>query len=78
MTTSGDALSALSATELAVLVRTRKISPVDIVDDLLARLDVANPVLNAFVVLDRDGARRAARAFLEAQTFHARPPALNA
>jgi aspartyl-tRNA(Asn)/glutamyl-tRNA(Gln) amidotransferase subunit A len=61
-TASGGGLSALSACALAELVRTRKVSPVDIIDDLLVRLDVVEPTLNAFVALDRDGARSAARA----------------
>lgn len=61
-TMSGGGLSALSACALAELVRTRKVSPLDIVDDLLNRLDVIEPMLNAFVVLDRDGAKSAARA----------------
>src|SRR5258708_22549603 len=60
-TMSGGGLESFSAHALAELVRTRKVSPVDIVDDLLARLDVVEPKLNAFVVLDRDGAKRAAR-----------------
>ena len=63
MTTApGGSLEQLSACALAELVRTRKASPVDIVDDLLARIEVVEPELNAFVVLDRDGARSAARA----------------
>jgi aspartyl-tRNA(Asn)/glutamyl-tRNA(Gln) amidotransferase subunit A len=62
MTTSGGGLESLSACALAELVRTRKVSSVDIVDDLLARLDGVEPTLNAFVVLDRAGARSAARA----------------
>jgi hypothetical protein len=38
------------------------VSAVDIADDLLARLDVVEPTLNAFVVLDREAASSAARA----------------
>ena len=60
-TTSGGGLESFSAHALAELVRTRKVSPVDIIDDLLVRLDEIEPKLNAFVVLDRDGARSAAR-----------------
>ncbi len=61
MTTASSGLASLPAHALVELVRTRKVSPVDIVDDLLARLDVLEPRLNAFVTLDRDGAGRAAR-----------------
>ena len=47
MTTTSGGLSALSACALAELVRTRKVSPVDIINDLLARLDMVEPELNA-------------------------------
>jgi aspartyl-tRNA(Asn)/glutamyl-tRNA(Gln) amidotransferase subunit A len=60
--TSGGGLAALSTCTLAELVRTRRVSPVDIIDDLFARLDFVEPKLNAFVVLDREGAKSAARA----------------
>jgi aspartyl-tRNA(Asn)/glutamyl-tRNA(Gln) amidotransferase subunit A len=59
---SGSDLASLSACALAELVRQRRVSPVDIVDDLLAHLDVVEPTLNALVVLDREGAKSAARA----------------
>ena len=39
----------LPATEIAALVRTRKASAVDVAKDALARLDAANPALNAVV-----------------------------
>jgi aspartyl-tRNA(Asn)/glutamyl-tRNA(Gln) amidotransferase subunit A len=61
MTTSGG-FESFSAHALAALVRTHKVSPVEIIDDLLVRLEVIEPALNAFVVLDRDGAKSAARA----------------
>src|SRR3954471_16982141 len=61
MTTRSGGLESFSAHALAELVRTRKVSPVDIIDDLLARLDEIQPKLNAVVVLDRDGARSTAR-----------------
>src|SRR5919108_6130764 len=52
----------LSVTEQATLIRRRKISPVEIVDALLARIDKVNPRLNAFVLINADQARREARA----------------
>ena len=55
-----------SATELARLVRTRQVSAVELVDAHLARIEALNPALNAYVGLDADGARAAART-LEAQ-----------
>lgn len=49
-----------SATELARLVRTRQISPVELIDAYLARIEALNPALNAYVGLDADRARAAA------------------
>src|SRR5450432_3609318 len=46
---------------MAALVRLRKISPVELVEAHLARIEGLNPKLNAFVYVDADGARRAAR-----------------
>jgi Asp-tRNA(Asn)/Glu-tRNA(Gln) amidotransferase A subunit family amidase len=61
-TTDTGRLSSLSAHELADLVRSRRASPVEIVEDLLARIATLEP-----------GSMRAARAFLEAQPFAALP-----
>jgi aspartyl-tRNA(Asn)/glutamyl-tRNA(Gln) amidotransferase subunit A len=57
-----DDLCWLSATELAALIRTRKVSPVEVVDAVLARIEKVNPRLNAYVTLTADEARRRARA----------------
>jgi Asp-tRNA(Asn)/Glu-tRNA(Gln) amidotransferase A subunit family amidase len=43
------------------MVRRREISPVEIVDAILARIDRVNPRLNAYCTLVADQARRAAR-----------------
>jgi Asp-tRNA(Asn)/Glu-tRNA(Gln) amidotransferase A subunit family amidase len=51
-----------SLVEMAALVRLRKISPVELVEAHLARIEGLNPKLNAFVYVDAGGARRAARA----------------
>src|SRR5204863_53408 len=51
----------LSATEQAALIRSRKLSPLELVDTLLARIDKLNPRLNAFVLINADHARREAR-----------------
>lgn len=50
-----------SATELAVLIRKRKLSPVEIVKSLLERIDKLNPSLNAFTTVDYEGALQAAK-----------------
>jgi hypothetical protein len=55
-------LNRLDATELASRIAQRKVSPVEVVDAALARLEATQPALNAFVAIDADGARRAARA----------------
>src|SRR5437867_3568218 len=52
----------LSATELATLIRTKKVSPVEVVDAVLARIEKINPTINAYVTLTADAARREAKA----------------
>lgn len=49
------------ATELAARIRRRDLSPVDVVDAVLDRIDEVNPRINAFVTLLDDEAREAAR-----------------
>ncbi|NMH95742.1 amidase [Pseudonocardia acidicola] len=56
-----DDLAYASATDLAAAVRTREISPVEIVGYFLERIEQRNPSLNAFVFLAADDAREAAR-----------------
>ena len=57
-----DDLCWLPATELAALIRRRKVSPVEVVNAVLDRIERLNPHLNAFVTLTADQARRDARA----------------
>src|SRR5712691_7498145 len=52
----------LSATEMAEQVRLKKLSPVELLDAHLARIEALNPKLNAFVQLDTERARRQAQA----------------
>ena len=54
-----DELSWLPATTLAGMIRRKKVSPVEVVNAILARIEALNPVLNAFVTLTGDQARRA-------------------
>src|SRR5690606_10152191 len=50
----------LTAIQLAAGYRSRNFDPVQALDACLERLDEVNPVLNAIVTVDRDGARQAA------------------
>src|SRR5512144_1046468 len=51
-----------SAKQLAGEIRRKKVGCLELLDAYLARVERYNPRLNAIVVLDRDGARRRARA----------------
>jgi Asp-tRNA(Asn)/Glu-tRNA(Gln) amidotransferase A subunit family amidase len=54
-------LTWLGAHELTTLYRARSVSPVDVIDAVLGRLDEAEPAINAFVTVTADQARRQAR-----------------
>ena len=43
------------ATELAVMLRRRTLSPVEIMDAVLARIEALNPRLNAYLAIDAEG-----------------------
>jgi aspartyl-tRNA(Asn)/glutamyl-tRNA(Gln) amidotransferase subunit A len=49
------------AHELAALVRSKEVSPVELTEAFLARIEALNPRLNAFITVTADEARRAAR-----------------
>ena len=51
-----------SAVDLAALMRRREISPLELLDSCLARIEAVNPKLNAVVALDEPAARAAAEA----------------
>jgi amidase len=53
-------LTFLSAVSMAQKIREKKISPVELVDAHLAKIERLNPNLNAFVHVDKDQARREA------------------
>jgi len=55
-------LSFLSAVSMAERIRQKKLSPIELVDAHLARIERLNPKLNAFVQVDAKGARGQARA----------------
>ena len=50
-----------TATGLAARIRDKALSPVEIVDDVIARIEAINPKINAIVVKGYDSAREAAR-----------------
>ncbi len=54
-------LAALTAKEQAALVRQRKVSPVEIVESCLGRIESANEKLNSFLTVAGDEAMQAAR-----------------
>jgi len=54
-------LTFLSAVAMAERIRKKEVSPVELVEAHLARIEKLNPRLNAFVQVDADGARRQAR-----------------
>ena len=53
---SHDELGFLSAVELAALIRTRRVSPVEVMRATLARIERFNPALNAFVTVQGEEA----------------------
>jgi amidase len=55
-------LAYTSAAELALKIRRRELSPVEVVDAAIARIEARNGSLNAFVFTDFDGARASAKA----------------
>jgi amidase len=57
-----DSVHYKSATELAALIRRKKIGCLELLDHFLARVDKFNPRLNAIIWMDRDKARRRAKA----------------
>ena len=57
-----DALAYLSAIDLADLIRRKQVSPVEVVEALLGRIELVNPRLNAYCTVTADAARTAARA----------------
>ena len=53
-------ITSLSARELASLIRQRQVSPVEVVDAYLQRIEELNPALNAFACVDAERARKQA------------------
>jgi aspartyl-tRNA(Asn)/glutamyl-tRNA(Gln) amidotransferase subunit A len=57
MVATANSLCSLSGVEQARLVRTKQVSPVELLDAVLDRIHALNPVLNAFCTLVEDDAR---------------------
>jgi aspartyl-tRNA(Asn)/glutamyl-tRNA(Gln) amidotransferase subunit A len=57
-----DDLAWTPATTLAAMIRTKKVSPVEVVDAVLARVEKLNPRLNAYVTVLGEEARAQAKA----------------
>src|SRR6185295_14990045 len=57
-----DSLLFQSAGRCAAMIRAKKLSPVELVNAVLARIDQINPLLHVFVSVNHDGAIGEARA----------------
>jgi aspartyl-tRNA(Asn)/glutamyl-tRNA(Gln) amidotransferase subunit A len=57
-----DEIAFASITELAPRIASREISPVEVTEAILARIERHEPALNAFIAVTADSARHAARA----------------
>src|SRR5436309_1555362 len=55
------AITSLSATELASLIRQKQLSPVEVVEAYLQRIEEVNPAVNAFACINAEQARVKAR-----------------
>lgn len=56
-----DELAYMSAAELALKIRTKRLSPVEVVDAFIHRIEARNPSITALVYYGFDDSRRAAR-----------------
>src|SRR4029078_10708707 len=60
--TSGDALAALTLSEASARLRSGAVTSVDLVQACLARIEIYNPKINAFITVMRDAALAQAKA----------------
>jgi amidase/aspartyl-tRNA(Asn)/glutamyl-tRNA(Gln) amidotransferase subunit A len=61
MSSLSDELAFADATEIAGRIRRRELSPVEVVDAFLERIDARNPSITALTFVDHDGARAEAK-----------------
>lgn len=66
MTVADEQLAFLSATDLLQLIASKQVSPVELTELFLRRIDRLDPQLNAFLLVTHDKAMRAAKAAEEA------------
>jgi aspartyl-tRNA(Asn)/glutamyl-tRNA(Gln) amidotransferase subunit A len=57
-----DDIAWLSAADMASAIRATKLSPVEVTEKLLGRIDAVNPAINAYVLVTRDRAMQQAKA----------------
>src|SRR5437660_9025012 len=55
-------IKSLTAAELLALYRRKQLSPVEVTRDQLDRIERFEPAINAFIIVDREGALKAAKA----------------
>ncbi len=70
-------LAFATVAELSAALDRRTLSPVELLDDVLERIDRLEPTLNMFTALDREGAHQAAKASEERQMVGARRSVLD-
>src|SRR5713101_1679107 len=70
---ANDELCWMPASEVAGLIRRKKLSPVEVIDAVLDRIAKVDPKLNAFVTLTAEQARREAKAAERALTRKGAP-----
>ena len=68
MSASSNSVALHSAVEQLALLRAKKISPLELTEEHIARIERLNPTLNAFVDFDAERVRAAARALPDAAT----------
>jgi Asp-tRNA(Asn)/Glu-tRNA(Gln) amidotransferase A subunit family amidase len=62
VTLPSDDIAFMPATTMAAAIRSKKLSPVEVLDAILSRIEGLNPRLNAYLTVDADAAIQAARA----------------
>lgn len=62
MVDNGDELAFMSATEQAALIRGRRVSPVELIELYLRRIEWLDPTLNCFVLVTAEKALEQAKA----------------